>query len=107
MENPHPPGSAQHRRPIIIVFTINVGAVIISEAALSSLGFGLPDLGERLTNDGLDTPTQQCLRGVPIPRFIDSLLSGAVTVAAALPSTASSHAMRTYSTAAFPAAALT
>ena len=28
--------------PIIIVFTINVGAVIISEAALSFLGFGLP-----------------------------------------------------------------
>ncbi len=28
--------------PIIIIFTINVGAVIISEAALSFLGFGLP-----------------------------------------------------------------
>ena len=28
--------------PVIIVFTINVGAVIISEAALSFLGFGLP-----------------------------------------------------------------
>ena len=28
--------------PIIIVFTINVGGVIISEAALSFLGFGLP-----------------------------------------------------------------
>ena len=28
--------------PVIIIFTINVGAVIISEAALSFLGFGLP-----------------------------------------------------------------
>ena len=28
--------------PLIIIFTINVGAVIISEAALSFLGFGLP-----------------------------------------------------------------
>ncbi len=28
--------------PMIIIFTINVGAVIISEAALSFLGFGLP-----------------------------------------------------------------
>ena len=28
--------------PVIIVFTINVGGVIISEAALSFLGFGLP-----------------------------------------------------------------
>ena len=27
---------------MIIIFTINVGAVIISEAALSFLGFGLP-----------------------------------------------------------------
>ncbi|MCY4482048.1 MAG: ABC transporter permease [Spirochaetaceae bacterium] len=28
--------------PVIIIFTINVGGVIISEAALSFLGFGLP-----------------------------------------------------------------
>ena len=28
--------------PVIIIFTINIGAVIISEAALSFLGFGLP-----------------------------------------------------------------
>ena len=28
--------------PIIVVFSINVGGVIISEAALSFLGFGLP-----------------------------------------------------------------
>ena len=65
---PHPPGPAQHRRSDHHRVHHHVGAVIISEAALSSLGFGLPDLGERLTNDGLDAPTQQCLRGVPIPR---------------------------------------
>ena len=28
--------------PLIVIFSINVGAVIISEAALSFLGFGLP-----------------------------------------------------------------
>ena len=28
--------------PVIIIFTINIGAVIISEASLSFLGFGLP-----------------------------------------------------------------
>ncbi len=28
--------------PVIVIFTINVGGVIISEAALSFLGFGLP-----------------------------------------------------------------
>ena len=28
--------------PIIIIFSINIGAVIISEASLSFLGFGLP-----------------------------------------------------------------
>ncbi len=28
--------------PIIVVFSINIGAVIISEASLSFLGFGLP-----------------------------------------------------------------
>jgi peptide/nickel transport system permease protein len=28
--------------PVIIVFSINIGAVILSEASLSFLGFGLP-----------------------------------------------------------------
>ena len=28
--------------PVIIIFSINIGAVIISEASLSFLGFGLP-----------------------------------------------------------------
>ena len=28
--------------PVIIIFTINIGGVIISEASLSFLGFGLP-----------------------------------------------------------------
>ena len=28
--------------PLIIIFSINVGGVIISEASLSFLGFGLP-----------------------------------------------------------------
>ena len=42
--------------PIIIVFTINVGAVIISEAALSFLGFGppisVPSWGGMLSREG-------------------------------------------------------
>ena len=41
-ENPHPPRPAQYRRSGDHHFTINVGGVIISEAALSFLGFGLP-----------------------------------------------------------------
>ena len=28
--------------PVVIVFSINIGAVIIAEASLSFLGFGLP-----------------------------------------------------------------
>ena len=42
--------------PMIIIFTINVGAVIISEAALSFLGFGLlisvPSWGGMLSREG-------------------------------------------------------
>ncbi len=42
--------------PVIIIFTINIGAVIISEAALSFLGFGLPirisSWGEMLSQEG-------------------------------------------------------
>ena len=37
--------------PVIIIFTINVGGVIISEAALSFLGFGSADLGAELGRD--------------------------------------------------------
>ena len=42
--------------PIIIIFSINIGAVIMSEAALSFLGFGLPhevpSWGTMLAQDG-------------------------------------------------------
>ena len=42
--------------PIIVVFSINIGAVIISEASLSFLGFGLspeiPSWGTLLSRDG-------------------------------------------------------
>ena len=42
--------------PVIIIFSINIGAVIISEASLSFLGFGLPldvpSWGSMLSRDG-------------------------------------------------------
>ena len=42
--------------PVIIIFSINIGGVIISAAALSFLGFGLPpqtpDWGAMLSNEG-------------------------------------------------------
>ena len=42
--------------PVIIIFSINIGAVIISEASLSFLGFGLPlevpSWGSLLSRDG-------------------------------------------------------
>ena len=42
--------------PIIVVFSVNIGAVIISEASLSFLGFGLspeiPSWGTLLSRDG-------------------------------------------------------
>ena len=34
--------SATRPAPLIVVFSINVGGVIIAEASLSFLGFGLP-----------------------------------------------------------------
>ena len=34
--------------PVIVVFSINIGAVIIAEASLSFLGFGLPLEGSEL-----------------------------------------------------------
>ena len=42
--------------PVIVVFSINIGAVIIAEASLSFLGFGLPlevpSWGSLLSRDG-------------------------------------------------------
>ena len=42
--------------PVIIIFSINIGGVIISEASLSFLGFGLPpevpSWGGMLSSDG-------------------------------------------------------
>ena len=44
--------------PVIIIFTINIGGVIISEASLSFLGFGLPaqvpSWGGMLSREGRD-----------------------------------------------------
>ena len=43
VEDAGPPRAAQHvAAPIIVIFSINIGAVIITEASLSFLGFGLP-----------------------------------------------------------------